>query len=236
MDDLDGVPRRGHQPDPIKELLRRMDGLQEQINDLQRAAPARSMSITGADGSKITFDPESIQGFNGLQDLMFRLASADGTALFKGPVVIEGTLSLPAGIIDNDALSSPLQPGSAGLTDSNFAVMTAPTVRAQASIAVPAGYSRAMVMNGVAAGATNNSASHDFLYVAASINGTGGGETLTTVYTGTYGSASAWAIRTLTGLNGGNITVETRVRSGNAAWAASVANSANTNALALFLR
>lgn len=235
-DDLDGIPRATYESDPMRALWKKIDGLQERIFTLERAAPARSMSLTGADGSKITFDPEAIQGFNGLQELMFRLASADGTALFKGPVVIEGTLSLPAGIINNEALSSPLQPGSAGLTQSNFALATSPGVRAQASITVPPGYTQALVMNGVSAGAANTTASHDFLYVAASINGTGGGETATTVYTGTLGSASAWAIRTLTGLNGGNITVETRVRSGNAAWPANGANFANTNALVLFLR
>jgi hypothetical protein len=151
-------------------------------------------------------------------------------------VVIEGTLSLPAGIINNDALAAPVRPGSGGVTQTNFALTTSPSVVAQQSIPVPSGYTQALVMNGVAAGAANSTASHDFLYVSASINGTGGGETITTVYTGTYGSASAWAIRTLTGLNGGNITVETRVRSGNAAWPANGANAANTNALVLFLR
>lgn len=236
MDDLDGIPRRSHQPDPIKEMLRKLESMQEQINALQRAAPSRSMSITGDDGGRITFLPEAIQGFNPLEQETFRIATSDGTALFKGPVVIEGTLSLPAGIINNDALAAPVRPGSGGVSQTNFAMATSPVVVAQQSIPVPSGYTQALVMNGVSAGAVNNTASHDFLYVSASINGTGGGETLTTVYTGTYGSASAWAIRTLTGLNGGNVSVETRVRSGNAAWAANSLNTAHTNAVILFLR
>lgn len=235
-DDLDGIPRATYESDPMRALWKKIESLQERIFTLERAAPARSMSLTGADGSKITFDPEAIQGFNGLQELMFRLASADGTALFKGPVVIEGTLSLPAGIINNDALSSPMEPGSAGLSQSNFAVSTTATPRAQQSIAVPPGFSRAMVMNGVSVGAVNSTASGDFLYVSASINGTGGGETPNVAYAGAYSSASAFAIRTLTGLSGGTITAEARVRSGSAAWAANAVNVAHTNAIALFLR
>lgn len=236
MEDLDGVPRQGYQPDPMRALWQKLDSMQQQINVLQRAAPARSMSITGDDGGKITFAPEGIKGYTPSDDETFWFSSSDGAALFKGPVVIEGTLSLPAGIIDNDALSSPLEPGSAGLSHSNFALATTATVLAQASIPVPAGYTRAMVMNGVSAGAMNSTANPDFIYVSASINGTGGGETISTVYAGTYGSASAFAIRTLNGLSGGNITVEARVRSSTAPWAANGVNIAHTNAIVLFLR
>lgn len=234
--DLDGIPRTTHEPDPQRAFWKRIDALEQRIFTLERAAPTRSMSITGSDGSKITFDPEAIQGFNALQELMFRLASGDGTALFKGPVVIEGTLSLPAGVIDNEALSDPLETGSAGKSQSNFAVSTTGALLAQQDIPVPGGYSQALVMNGVSAGAANSTANPDFIYVSASIDGTSGGETVSTAYAGAYGSASASAIRTITGLNGGTITVGTRVRSLNAAWSANTANFANTNAIVLFLR
>lgn len=236
LDDLDGIPRRTHQPDPMRALWNKLEGLQDQLNVLQRAAPSRSMSISGDDGGKITFAPEGIRGYTSTDEETFWFSSADGAALFKGPVTIDGTLSLPAGIINNDALSNPLEPGSAGLSQSNFTITTSPTAKAQATIPVPMGYSEALVMNGVSAGAINSTANTDFLYVSASINGTGGGETISTVHAGTYGSASAFAIRTLTGLNGGDITVETRVKTQNATWAANTTNLASTNAIVLFLR
>lgn len=159
-----------------------------------------------------------------------------GYVTINGPAKITGTLDLPAGIIGNAALASPVSPGSAGLTQQNFATSTAGAVYAQASIAVPAGYTQALVMNGVSAGATNSGAATDFLYVAASINGASGGEQPSQTSAGAYGSGSAFAIRTLTGLTGGTITVECRLRTGSGAWAAAAGNAANVNALILFLK
>ncbi|MEW1921239.1 hypothetical protein [Pseudarthrobacter oxydans] len=149
---------------------------------------------------------------------------------------ITGTLDLPAGIINNAALANPVQPGSAGLTQQNFATTTTGAAYAQASIPVPAGYSQALVMNGVSAGATNSGTTTDFLYVSASINGVTGGEQPAQTGPGAYGSGSAFAIRTLTGLTGGSITVECGLRTGTGAWAAAAGNTANVNALILFLK
>lgn len=162
--------------------------------------------------------------------------SFDGYVHINGPAKITGTLDLPAGIIGNDALASPVSPGSAGLTQQNFATSTGAATYAQASIAVPAGYSQALVMNGVSAGATNSGAGTDVLYVAASINGTAGGEQPAQTAAGAYGSGSAFAIRTLTGLTGGSITVECRIRTGTGDWSAATGNTANVNALILFLK
>lgn len=160
----------------------------------------------------------------------------EGFVNINGPAKITGTLDLPAGIIGNAALANPVSPASAGLTQQNFATTTAGAVYAQASIAVPAGYTQALVMNGVSAGATNSGPASDFIYISASINGASGGEQPSQTAAGAYGSGSAFAIRTLTGLSGGSITVECRIRTGSAAWAAASGNTANVNALVLFLK
>lgn len=52
MDDLDGIPRGGHEPNPIKAIWKYLDRLRADISVLQRAAPQRSMSLT--DGGDLT--------------------------------------------------------------------------------------------------------------------------------------------------------------------------------------
>ena len=56
---------------------------------------------------------------------------------FTGDVRIEGTLSLPAGIIDNDALANPVEFGSDWGSAGSFALPNAWTEQASCSILVP---------------------------------------------------------------------------------------------------
>lgn len=161
--------------------------------------------------------------------------TVNGSASFTGDVVIGGTLSLPAGIIDNDALTDPNVLETAGLSENNFTVPPGGAVYGSANIAVPAGYTRADVLCMVVAGAVNSTGSADFIYASASINGASGGETPQLASAGGYGSAAANGIRSLTGLSGGYITVGTRVRAAGD-WAANAANIVNTNAFVYFRR
>jgi len=156
---------------------------------------------------------------------------------FAGNMKVLGTLDLPAGIIGNDALANPITTGSAGFTASNQAFNTASTNYGTQTIVVPAGFTKAIIMNGVSAGATNSTATGDYLYVAADIDGTKGGEIPVYANPSYYASASAFAIRTMTGLTAGTtIGVATRVRTNAGSWAATGANVVNINALALFYR
>lgn len=162
--------------------------------------------------------------------------TVNGAATINGPMTVAGTLSLPAGIIDNEALAAPVKPGSAGLTQQNFGTTSGGAVYAQATITVPDGYSQALVMNGVMAGAVNSTTNPDYLYVASSIDGVSGGETATLAPANNgWASATAFGIRTLTGLTGGTITVGVWIRTG-AAWAANASATANVNTIALFLK
>lgn len=168
-----------------------------------------------------------------------RLAAANpfkpmGVVPVSGGFNVTGTLGLPSGIITNDALAAPVVISQAGISQNNFATTTTATVYATATVTVPAGYSKADVQCMVVAGAANSTAALDYIYVAASINGIAGAETpQTAVASGGYASAGANGTRTLTGLNGGTITVGCQVRTGTV-WAASTSNIANMNATVFF--
>jgi hypothetical protein len=161
----------------------------------------------------------------------------DGYVNVNGPMSITGALNLPAGIIGNEALANPLKTGSAGFTASNQSFNTTTTDYGTQPITVPAGFTNAVVMNGVSAGAVNSTTAGAYLYVAAGIDGVGGGEMPTYANAGYYASASAFAIRTLTGLTAGaTINASVQVRTSSGAWAAASGNVANINAVAIFYR
>lgn len=161
----------------------------------------------------------------------------DGYVNVNGPMSIMGALTLQPGSIENDALTSPLKTGSSGYTASNQSFTTAPTAYGTQQIPVPAGFTQAVVMNGVSAGGTNSTVDVDFIYVASSINGVAGGELPTRAAGGQYASASSFGIRTLTGLTAGStISVSAQVRTNAATWTAASANIININAIAIFYR
>jgi len=150
---------------------------------------------------------------------------------------VTGTLGLPSGIIPTDALSDPLVISTAGVSQNNFAVSTAGDVFATATVTIPAGYSRADIQCSVVAGAINDTANPDYLYVASSINAVGGTETpQAAAATGGYCAAPANGIRSLTGLSGGTITVGCSIRAGFAGWSANASNFANMTAVVFFRR
>lgn len=211
MVDASGIPRRVTETTPAQkhnDLARRVEQ-QGSARRLESASIGKG-GLTIRDGGKLIVD---------------------------GDAQINGTLSLPKGIIDNDALSSPITTGSAGLTQQGFAVGSTGSTFAVQAIPVPDGYSKAIVMNGVSGSAWNTTSSLGYLYVASMINGSPGGEVVTPATGPGTGSATAFGVRTLSGLTPGSvITVGVYMRVGAGAWGASASNAANTNAIALFLR
>lgn len=150
---------------------------------------------------------------------------------------VTGTMGLPSGIIPTDALSDPLIISTAGVSQNNFSVTVAGDVFASATVTIPAGYTRADIQCNVVAGAINDTATADYLYVASSINAVGGTETpQAAAGSGGYCAAPANGIRSLTGLSGGTITVGCALRAGTAAWSANASNFANMTALVFFRR
>jgi hypothetical protein len=71
--------------------------------------------------------------------------TVNGTLNVTGAMVIGGTLSLPAGIINNDALTSPTVPQSIYATTNTYVVTTTETTRAAVTVTVPAGFTAAVV-------------------------------------------------------------------------------------------
>lgn len=162
--------------------------------------------------------------------------SPSGMTIDKN-LAVTGTLSLPAGIIDNAALTSPVTPGFAGASATNFAVPVAGAIVCSTGILVPAGYTRAVVHVTVNATCANSTAVTDYLYVYAVAVAGHGGEAFAQASAGGRATASASAGQLVTGLVGGtNLDVQCHVRSAFAGWAANAANIANVDATCLFLR
>lgn len=153
-----------------------------------------------------------------------------------GNMVIQGTLSLPAGIIDNDALASPVRGGQAGLTKTNFPVTATATAVSSTSIAVPAGFTNAVVFCSANVSAYNNTGSSEYLYVGAQIAPISPvmipSQAAATTTATSHGSSS----RLLTGLNGGSIGISALARSAGGTWGAYPGNVAIVDAIALFYR
>lgn len=161
----------------------------------------------------------------------------EGYVTINGPAKITGTLDLPAGIIGNDALSSPVQIGTASNGVNNYAITTASTVRASVTLTVPNGFTEAVVTANPTAMGQNSTATTDYLYVMAAVGTIGGGELYTSAATGLGVGLAAPFHTTLIGLTGGDtITVSVATRAGFNTWAASTANQANIYATAYFLR
>ncbi|WP_426998174.1 hypothetical protein [Pseudarthrobacter sp. N5] len=206
------------------------------------------MPQPGMPGSKAEGDDYLIRKIQDLERTVQHLAASNpflamgitpvaGGLNVTGNMAISGTLSLPNGIIGNAALSNPVQIGTASNGIGNYAITTTSTVRASVTLTVPAGFTQAVVIANPTAMGYNNTASADYLYVMAVIQGIGGGELYTAAPAGLGVGLAAPFHTTLTGLTGGQtITVSVATRTGTNAWAASTANQANIYATAIYLR
>lgn len=124
--------------------------------------------------------------------------------------------------------------GASGASAVNFDVSTTSTIVVSGEIDIPDGFTTAVVMNTSSAAAFNGGVSASYFYVRSWIDGVGGGETPTLASPGGGASATAAAIRTITGLMpGGTISVGVSVHT-DVEWGTSASNIANLNAIALF--
>lgn len=161
----------------------------------------------------------------------------NGPITINGAAVITGTLSLPAGIIGNDALASPMTTEAVSNYLSNYAVGTTSTARATVTLGVPDGFTTAVVMTTATAMAQNSTATTDYLYVQAVVDGVNGGEMYTAAPAGLAVGIASPFNTTIYGLvNGQDITVSVATRTGFATWAASPAAQANIYVTVLYFR
>ena len=163
-------------------------------------------------------------------------ARFSGDTTIGGNAAITGTLSLPAGIIGNDALATPIEMGAANASQTGFALSGTSTPLAVGVIPIPAGFSRATVHTFSTMSVILDTTSTPVAYLAAAIDGVSGleqwGLLMTSSPTVTIAASS---VRELGGLNGGAITVSCMARA-TAAIGVTAANSANTTATVTFRR
>jgi len=131
-------------------------------------------------------------------------------------------------------------PGVGGGSATGWAVSTTSTAKASVAIAIPTGFTQALVHVTAAAAAANPTVAGDLLYVRAAIilpggATTDGSELDNFADTGQLSTASASLAAVFSGLSPGSITVACKVRA-TTTWAANAANLANVDASIVFLR
>jgi len=199
-----------NEPNGIRKLLDKIKALEIQVRE-------STSNLLGTAGIRLT------------QLGMFIDSSltVGGSLDVTGPMVVGGTLSLPAGIIDNAALVSPVVPQKIYGTASNFALTTSMVTVKSITITVPAGFtsatvsliSRVIAFNSNTTGGANG-AGADYLYTDTKIDA-GSGVVMPLLVGGSSGSGinvGAFA-DVLTGLTGGGtFTVAVDAKSGFAGW------------------
>ena len=177
MTSLQG-PGRQNDPSAFADLAQQLQRIRGELNDVGSA-------ILKAAGIRVS--PESMT----IERTLEVLGSLDvsGNATFSGDMRIEGTLSLPAGIIDNEALANPVLPLAASNTATAFGLTTTDATVVSASIVVPEGFTRCVATGLGSIFFVNPTSAVDYLY--------------SRVYIETS-SQSWWGIRPLSMVGPGN--------------------------------
>jgi hypothetical protein len=218
------------------EWVRRVQDLEARLQRIEAANVFGLTGITPKDGGT------DLDGFVNINGPLSVTGTMDvtGNADFTGNVHIGGTLDLPAGIINNDALQAPVYPAVYHADTQNISITSGSNVeKVGVDVAVPAGYTQALVSLTITMNMTNNSASTDLAYVGANINGTSPG--WASVASATVGQAISLnntVVALVTGLTGGGtFRLTGKASSGTNTWpAAGSSNVMNLNATVQFLR
>lgn len=218
------------------EWVRRVQDLEARLQRIEAANVFGLTGITPKDGGT------DLDGFVNINGPLSVTGTMDvtGNADFTGNVHIGGTLDLPAGIINNDALQAPVYPAVYHADTQNISITSGSNVeKVGVDVAVPAGYTQALVSLTITMNMTNNSASTDLAYVGANINGTSPG--WASVASATVGQAISLnntVVALVNGLTGGGtFRLTGKASSGANTWpAAGSSNVMNLNATVQFLR
>ena len=187
----------------------------------------------GVTGATTLGAPTTVSGTLGVSGVttLGAATTVSGSLNVTGPMTVGGTLSLPAGIIDNASLVSPITSAAAAPgTGSGFNVSTSQATKASTTIAVPSGYTQALVM-AVGSLTMADTAANRF-DTRCGIAGNYGAALPNLA--NTVGSTSAAHTRFLTGLSGGTITLEVQALA--AVSATNAANTAIVTGFAIFFR
>ena len=215
---IPGLP--GSQVSNDGDSMRMIQDLQRDIRELRAQNVLATAGITAEPGSITVTGTENITG-----DLNV-----------SGAATITGTLSLPAGIIGNDALTSPVAPLATHVGNSNFGLSGTAFVQViGATISVPAGYTQALVFATATMHVYNDGATDD-AYLSVGINGNSiGASSQMTANAGQGVIIPASGTALLTGL-GSSFPVNALARGIVHAWSASTVNFINLDVMTIFLR
>lgn len=209
-------PGSQNNPDGLSgDLASRLRGTDSRIGKIERGAP---LSAAG-----IHVSPEGM--------------TIDSELHVTGDTVIDGTLSLPAGIINNEALASPVKPGQVGVTTTNFGMSTTATAKSASSIEVPDGFTSALILATAHVAALNSTGVGEFLYVGAQIGSVTPAYIPHPVAAGSWVAGSGTASRIIPGLTGGStIAIAAMAKSNAGTWSASASAIATIDAIVQFFR
>lgn len=202
-----------------------------------------SITLDGGDLSvvdgDITLDGGDLIANDGVLRSENFLHGSTGWRLQPGGNVEVNDITIRGGIIGNDALTDPVSPRAPHADATGFNISkTGFTVPAEVTVPVPSGYSSALVIAIAQGGGYNNlSALEDQLYVAARIDGVvpPGWAAETTSVDNQMTNAVAAGTKLLTGL-GASFTIGCAMRSFSFNWTDGAFNTANIDAIVLFLR
>jgi len=173
------------------------------------------------------------------------VVTVDGELDVTGAMVVGGTLSLPAGIIDNAALTSPVVLGVVSLTNTGFAVTTSWSDAAATTITVPPGCTQLLATCSAEVYAINpnttggsNGTGGDFLDVRVLLNGSGSaGFAIGLSGSNGFTSSSSSGSFVFSGLTpGATLAISAQSLAGWQALGSNVVNKANINATLVWLR
>jgi len=252
MSDTDGWngPRRGGEDDFGRwtDIIR---DLQKRLAAVERGAPLRAAGIGVNEDGMVVGSSLGVTGdlnvsgdaaFSGDLDVSGD-AEFSGDTIIGGNAAITGTLSLPNGIINNDALANPIAFGSGFADNDGFSLAAAGANVCSFNMVVPAGYTKALVTALGVISAFNTTATLDYLrarvYIDSSTGHASFGRRLITPLTSGNGSGDLAVnkMSEVTGLVGGaTITCRLFAETDFANLPAHVANGASINAQAIFLR
>lgn len=168
-------PARSYQPvDVLMDRIRKLEGL---VAELTKGSPLRQAGIGVAPG-QVEFNGDAV--FAGDTSVTGNLEVA-GTAAFSGDTTIggnldvTGTLNLPAGIIGNESLATPLTFESNWVNASNFPITATSSPKASMTLSVPAGFTRAVVQVFGLLQAINRASTSNYLRAQSRLTTSNGG-------------------------------------------------------------
>ena len=210
------------------------DFLVREIADLKRDLRELRQSLGAITGMTFLNGSIKTNDFNGVLDPP--AAGSNGWAVTAAGVGIFSQLALADGIIGDDALANPVATAvvnnsNGGLNGSSSAVTVV-----SANIPVPAGFTRAQVLLIGSCGATCNASGGSYIEMAAQIGAAVGHTNAAWIPAGVGNGGTANFGRVVTGLSGGNITVQMRALETTPANIAAGTVGGDLSATAVFLR